>query len=219
MRYDLYAWHAPRDLTAEQAAALVERWEAEGGDPAASPFEPSTDVAWFFRELVRDEPDVEIASDGVPLANNRPIFLQVDDPAPARIAAIRLGSSATREAASTIFSLAMKYDLALFEPNGPSLRFPLQAMSSHASATFWPRGAIRSVVAGVIGGALTVGAYALGIPIVSGVVMVVGVFLVVLTTVTLVAEARKRWGDHSAAGTAGDVGTAAGPPEDGDSAT
>lgn len=194
MGHDLYVWSAPRDLTAEQAAAMIERWEADGADPAASPFEPSTDVAWFYRELIRDEPDLQLVSDGKPLTNTRPIFLQTDDPDPARIVAIRVGEHGTPEAASTIVSLAMKYDLALFEPLGPSIRFPLQEMSAYASATFWPQGAIRSVVAGLIGAALTVGAYLVGIPILSGIVMVVGVFLVVLTAVTLVSETRKRGG-------------------------
>ena len=50
-RFDLYAWAAPRDLSDEAAAALVEGWQAAGGDPAASPFEPSTDVGWFYQEL------------------------------------------------------------------------------------------------------------------------------------------------------------------------
>lgn len=194
MDHDLYIWSAPRDLTAEQAAAMVERWEAAGGDPAASPFEPSTDVAWFYRELVREEPDLQIVSDATPLTNNRPIFLQTDDPDPARIVAIRVGEHGTREAAETVVSLAMKYDLALFEPRGPSIRFPLQEMSAYASATFWPHGAIRSVVAGLIGAVLTVGAYLTGIPILSGFVIVVGLFLVVLSAVTLASEARKRRG-------------------------
>ena len=54
MQFDLYAWKSPRDLDADAAAALVQRWHDEGADPAASPFEPSEDVGWFHRELTRD---------------------------------------------------------------------------------------------------------------------------------------------------------------------
>ena len=34
MRYDLYAWAAPRDLSAEDAADRIDRWEAGGGNLA-----------------------------------------------------------------------------------------------------------------------------------------------------------------------------------------
>ena len=88
--FDLYAWAAPRDLSAEAAADLVEGWLAAGGDPAASPFEPSTDVAWFYRELTKDLPDIDAVSDGAPNTRSRPIFLETDDPPPARVVAIRL---------------------------------------------------------------------------------------------------------------------------------
>ena len=41
MAFDLYVWSEPRDLDADAAEALVRTWQAAGGDPAASPFEPS----------------------------------------------------------------------------------------------------------------------------------------------------------------------------------
>ena len=75
MTFDLYAWKSPRDLDADGAAALVQRWHDEGADPAASPFEPSEDVGWFHRELTRDEPELDVVSDAVPNASTRPVWL------------------------------------------------------------------------------------------------------------------------------------------------
>ena len=59
MTSDIYVWSAPRDLDADAAQELIRDWEAAGGDPAASPFEPSTDVGWFHRELMKDHPRIE----------------------------------------------------------------------------------------------------------------------------------------------------------------
>ncbi len=56
MSFDLYVWKTPRDIDADGAAALVERWQAAGGDPAASPFESTTDIGWFHRELMPGSP-------------------------------------------------------------------------------------------------------------------------------------------------------------------
>jgi hypothetical protein len=50
MTFDLYAWHSPRDIDEDAAEALLRTWHEEsGGDPARSPFAPSTDVGWFYR--------------------------------------------------------------------------------------------------------------------------------------------------------------------------
>jgi hypothetical protein len=191
--FDLYAWAAPRDLSAEAAAELVDGWLAAGGDPAASPFEPSTDVAWYYRELTKDLPDIDAVSDGAPNTRSRPIFLETDDPPPARVVAIRLTRDLGDVELDEVFGLAMKYDLVLFDPSAQRLGQPLAAMSAFASATFWPHGAIRSIVAGLIGAGLAVGAWVASIPIVSGVVVGVGLFLVVLTAATLGAETRAWW--------------------------
>jgi hypothetical protein len=71
--FDLYAWKSPRDLDADGADALLESWRAAGGDPGESPFEPSTDVGWFYRELMNDAPELETSSDAVPNASSAPI--------------------------------------------------------------------------------------------------------------------------------------------------
>lgn len=191
--FDLYAWAAPRELSDEAAAELVDAWLAEGGDPAASPFEPSTDVAWFYRELTKAWPDIDAVSDGAPNTRSRPIYLETDDPPPARVVAIRLTRERGDVELDEVFGLAMKYDLVLFDPSSKHLGQPLAAMSAFASATFWPHGAIRSVVAGAIGALLAIGARALSIPVLSGLAVGVGLLLVILAAAMLGSETRIWW--------------------------
>ena len=64
-------------------------------------------------------------------------------------------------------------------------------MAAHASATFWPGGAIQAAVAGGIGGVIAVVAWFLGIPLLSGVLVVVGGFMVVMAVYTFIHEGRK----------------------------
>lgn len=194
MTFDLYAWKTPRDLDDERAQALVDGWQEAGGDPAASPFDPSTDVGWFFRELMQDEPQLEASSDGVPTQTKTPIWLSGTDEPPARVVSVRLSPATSREALDTIFSLAAKYDLVLFDARSGRVHLPLDEMAAHASATFWPAGAIQAAVAGGIGGAIAVGAWVLGIPLLSGLVALAGGFMFVMAVFTFVHEGRKAAG-------------------------
>ena len=191
MTFDLYAWKSPRDLDADGAAALVQRWHDEGADPAASPFEPSEDVGWFHRELTRDEPDLDVVSDAVPNPSTRPVWLATDRVPPARLVAIRLAPDTTREAVNNILSLGVKYDLVLFDPRGHRVHLPLEETTAHASATFWPGGR-RS---GHGGGRVRPGARDRRLvpshPIVGWILIIVGGFLFVMAVFTFVHEGRK----------------------------
>jgi hypothetical protein len=93
-----------------------------------------------------------------------------------------------------VFGLATKYDLIVFEPDRGIVTAPSEAMAAHASATFWPGGAIRSIVATVIALGVAAGAFAVGIPIVSGVVVLFALFMAAIFAFTIVSEARKRIG-------------------------
>lgn len=198
MRFDIYAWAAPRDLSPEDAAARIEAWEAEGGDPAGAPFEPSSDTAGFYREVehdLREMADFHIVADAQPHTGRGPVWLQTDPAPPAHIAAIRLPRTtpdALREALGVIYGTATKFDVVFLDTNQGVIHQPMVEMSAYASATFWPYGAIRAVVVGGVGLLAAVAAYLIGIPIVSGVVIVVGLFPFLLSIATLVAEARKR---------------------------
>jgi hypothetical protein len=191
MTFDLYAWKSPRDLDASSAQALVNGWLEAGGDPVLSPFEPSTDVGWFYRELMHDVPALEASSDATPNPSTTPVWLSGTDEPPARVVGMRLSPASARDDLDEIFSLAAKYDLVLFETRTGRARLPLEEMAAYASATFWPAGAIRAAVVGGIGGIVAVVAWSLGIPLVSGVVALIGGFLFVMAVYSFVHEGRK----------------------------
>ena len=197
MRHDLYAWAGPRDLTAEDAADRIEQWEARGGDPADAPFEPSSDVAGFYRELehdMRDLPGFEILADAEPHRGRGPVWLQTDPAPPAHIVAVRLprgSESALREVLNDVYGIGTKFDLILLDASNGVIHEPMAEMAGYADATFWPTGAIRSAVAGGGGFVVAIAAYLIGIPIVSGLVMIVGLFLFVLSVAVFVDYLRK----------------------------
>ena len=191
MTFDLYVWKGPRDLDASGARALVEGWPGGVGEAPTGPFEPSTDVAWFYRELLRDEPAVEIATDAEPGTSRLPIWLQTEDPPPARVVAMRLGPATAREDLGAIGGLAAKYDLVLFDARSGRVHEPLKEMAEYAHATFWWRGATQAAVAGGGGAVLAVVAYVLSIPLLSGVLILVGGFLFVMAVLTFVHEGRR----------------------------
>ena len=188
MQFDLYAWKSPRDLDADAAAALVQRWHDEGADPAASPFEPSEDVGWFHRELTRDQPDLDVVSDAVTNTSTRPVWLASDPAPPARLVAIRLTPDTTRQAVNDILSLVVKYDLVLFDARAHRVHVPLAEMTAYASSTFWPGGAVQAALAGGVGLLLAIaGRY---LPIVGWILIIVGGFMFVMAVFTFVHEGR-----------------------------
>jgi hypothetical protein len=189
--FDLYAWKSPRDLDPDEAEALVESWRQAGGDPATSPFEPSEDIGWFYRELSKDVPDLQASSDAVPSQSKAPIWLATTTEAPARVVGIRLSPDMPRDAIDEIYGLATKYDLVLYDPHNRRVHQPLEDMAEYASATFWPRGAVQASVAGLVGGAAAVVAWMLGIPVISGVVALGGGFMFVMAVWSLVHKSRK----------------------------
>lgn len=193
--FDLVIWREPHEVDEAQAIALLDPWLAGGGDPATSPFEPSTDIGWFFRELRENDPDIDAVSDAVPRQTKVPIWASGSDEAPARVVLIRLADApdARRAEVELLFSLGMKYDLVIFDANRRTISRPLEQMDAVASATFWPRGALRAVSAGIVGAIMAVGGYVLGIPVVSGIAVIVGGLFFVLAAYTLAAATRARF--------------------------
>jgi hypothetical protein len=189
--FDLYAWKSPRDLDADRAEALVESWPETGGDTSEAPFDPSADVGWFYQELMKDAPGLDATSDAVPNPSSAPIWLATDPEPPARVVGMRLPPATPHDVLDSIFGLAAKYDLVLFDARSRRVHFPLEEMAAHASATFWPAGAIQAAVAGSIGGVIAVVGWLVGIPLLSGLLVLVGGFVVVMAVYTFVHEGRK----------------------------
>jgi hypothetical protein len=189
--FDLYAWKSPRDLDADQAMALLESWPEAGGDPSESPFEPSADVGWFYRELSKEVPGLEASSDAEPNTSELPIWLSTTPEPPARVVAIRLSPATQLEALETVLGLAAKYDLVLFDSRSSRIHLPLEEMAAHASATFWPAGALQAAAAGGIGGVIAVVGWFIGIPLLSGLLVLIGGFMLVMAVYTFIHEGRK----------------------------
>jgi hypothetical protein len=189
--FDFYVWKSPRDLDADGAQVLVKRWQETGGDTRDSPFEPSTDVGWFYRELLKDLPGVEATSDIPPNRSATPIVLSATSEPPARVVGVRLSPSTPEAELESIFGLAAKYDLVVFETRSGRVHLPLEAMATHASRTFWPAGAIQAGVAGGIGGVIAVVAWFLGIPLLSGLLVLAGGFMFVMAGYTFIHQGRK----------------------------
>jgi len=194
--FDLYVWQSPREVDDERAASLVRAWEAEGEDPATAPFQASTDIAWFHRELTHDAAGLELVSDADPNPSARPVWLATNDEPAARIVAIRITPSATVDDVDDVFSLAVKYDLVLFDRRSGRVHFPMQEMADYADATFWPGGAIQAALAGAFGLLIAIAAWIVGIPILSGIVIVIGGFMFVMAVFTFVHAGRKWLGSR-----------------------
>ena len=192
MTFDLYAWKSPRDLDAAGVEALLDEWQAAGGDPATSPFELSSDVGWFYLELTKDEPGLGATSDAPPSASKTPVWLgTTPEPPPARVVRIPLGAATPTGVMDSVFGLAAKYDLVVYDTRHRGVHLPLAELAEHASATFWPAGAIRAAVGGGIGLVIAVAAWFLGVPVLSGIATVIGGFLFVMALYTFAHEARK----------------------------
>jgi hypothetical protein len=182
MAAELYVWKAPVPSDADDARSLVLDWREAG---AAGRFEPSDDVTWFSRELTGDAP---------PVWNpDRP----ATRPHPDRVAVVPLevaGPEELRELLAEVYGLATKYDLVVYDPQRGTVNRPQAELAAYASATFWPRGAIRAFLAGAAGAILAAVSWVLGIPILSVVGILIGGFLVVMAVFTFVHEARSRMG-------------------------
>jgi len=191
---DLYIWAGPHDIDAARAAEIVATWQAAGGVPRESPFEQSTNVGWFVRELKQDHPELVLETDAVPTITSTPVWMSGSNEPPGRVVVIRDYASVAATIHEDVLSLATKYDLAVFYPNGPNgpvLQFPFQALEAYASATFWPAGARQAATAGIGGAILAAVAWVIGIPIVSGILIVVGAFMALLAILTFVWEGRR----------------------------
>jgi hypothetical protein len=90
-----------------------------------------------------------------------------------------------------ILGLATKYDLVVFDRRSGRVHLPLEATAAHATATFWPAGAIQAEVAGGIGGVIAVVAWFLGIPLLSGLLVLAGGFMFAMAVYTFTHEGRK----------------------------
>jgi hypothetical protein len=168
----LHVWKSPRPADAAEAAAIL----------ASDAFEPSDDVTWFSRELTGDAPPIW-NPDAPPKAG----------PHPDRVMTVTLEPETAAETLEDIYGLATKYDLVVYDPQRSRVDLPSEAMAAIASATFWPWGAIRALVATAIAVGIAAAAWAIGIPIVSGLVILFAAFMAAIFLSTFVVDGSRRF--------------------------
>jgi len=120
----------------------------------------------------------------------RPSCSREDEP-PARLVAIRLPKSAVEEVLESVFGLATKYDLIVFDRQRQRIHDPLQEMADYATATFGRRGAIQAAVAGSAGTGIAILAWYVRIPIVSWILVAIGGFMGIMAVYTFIHEGRR----------------------------
>jgi hypothetical protein len=165
-----------------------------GGDPAAAPFEASDDVTWFFRELIRDEPDLDVTTDATPIHGRLPVWLAgatSDEPAPKTRVAVIHQAHPARNVLEDVFGLATKYDLVVYDPQ-PAAHLRAAGADGRAGPRDLLAAGRSSNVRRRRGRlAIAVGAWVIGIPILNILGVLVGGFLVVLSVFVLATEIRK----------------------------
>ena len=143
-----------------------------------SRFEPSPDLARFTDELTARFPDVADGGSGAD-GSGWAAPLERSD----RLVVLHLSEDAPDALLEAVPTLAWQHDLVLFDPRAARV----QAQRHIPPAPFPVRGLVRSVVAALVGLAIAVVAYLASIPLLSGLLVVVGGFVVVLALITLPA--------------------------------
>ncbi len=115
MSMDLYVWKAPLASSEDEAIQLLER-EDEA-------FESSEDVARFYDELLEKYPTLESFDEEE--LDSAPTYWSVTPERSDRLIGMNLAWSVPDDALDDIVALARKYELVLFDPQGPSFHFPV----------------------------------------------------------------------------------------------
>lgn len=118
MSFDLMAWKAPRTTDEDEAKRIADRYYGSG-DPDV--FEPSADVLRFYDELIQRYPELGAYRE----ASDRSEALWTVSPERSdRVIELCIKWGAPDEALDFIVDLARKYDLVLYDPQGPSVHWP-----------------------------------------------------------------------------------------------
>jgi hypothetical protein len=176
MSMDLYAWKAPVVTDTEEARRLVELEDE-------SVFEQSDDVAGFFAELIRRLPPPEALTEEELAAGATPWADSLESSG--RLVSLSVRWSAADEDLETIVELARKYDLVLYDPQGPSFHSPGTDEAEEYAPGAGDFG--RGIVLVLIGVTLAAGAWKISVQVLTWVLVGVGVFIVVVAVLSLVA--------------------------------
>jgi hypothetical protein len=182
MSMSLYLWKTPVITDTDEAARLLDREDE-------SVFERSPDLTRFLEELLERYPPPgaptadELADGASPWA---------DEPEGSdRLISLSLRWSARDEDLEEIVALARKYELVVYDPQGPAF----YTSAEDDDVTYRPGFGefLRGVALTAFGVLLAVVAWKLSIPVLTWVLVVVGGFVTVVAVVSLVATAQARW--------------------------
>jgi hypothetical protein len=183
MSMDLYVWKRPLVTEEDEAKRLLELEDE-------SVFEPSDDVVRFYEELVARFPqpdsltDAELESGATPWADG----VEASD----RLVWLSIRWSADGDDLDTMVELARKYDLVMYDPQGPSFHSPAD---ENEGVPYVPTTGeyVRGVLLTAFGVLFTYGAWRLSVPVLSWVLMFVGAFVAVVAAVSTLAVAHAGW--------------------------
>ena len=186
MSFDLLVWKSPVVSTDEEARALADRWaESETG-----PFEPSPDVARFYDALMERYPPLEAFSDEQLRRKPGVTHWSVTPERSDRVVLLNFSWSVPGDVLDDVVTLAREHGLVLYDPQGPNVTLP---DGDDGGTPFGAEGFVWGTLVGIFGALLAVVAWMLSIPILSGILVVVGAFLAVMAVLTLVFEGRDAW--------------------------
>jgi hypothetical protein len=184
MSMSLILWKSPVIDDPDHAKALVDRLLEQGDEQA---LEPSDDVARFCDELTARYPPLEAFSDEELAAGVSP---WADSPERSdRHVFLSIRWSAPNDVLDAIEELARKYELVLYDPQGPDVGVPSPERHVAVGPTFGD--VARTFVLGSFGVLLAVGAWVVSIPILTWIIVAVGGFVAFVAAFILFEFARE----------------------------
>jgi hypothetical protein len=183
MSMDLYVWKAPRVTETDDAQRLITSEDE-------SVFEPSADLERFYAELLAVFPPPEAFTEEE--LEDNPIPWADSPEGSDRLVWLSIRWSANDGDLDTIVDLARRYDLVLYDPQGPSFHSP---PDENEDAAYGPTIGehVRGVLLAAFGVLLALLAWKASIPVVSWILIFVGGFITLVAGGTTLAIAYEAW--------------------------
>ena len=184
MSFDLIAWKAPAVTDEDEARTLVRRFDA-AEDPRI--FERSQDLLGFYDDLLARYPALEAFEDDDERLKQTP-WSETPERSD-RVIEISIRWHAPDAALETIVELARKYELVLYDPQGPSLHSPdVPSGPEDIAGQVW-----YAVRGGAVGLLLVIAGIFVPYTLVRWPLFIVGGFLIVGMIYTLVVLWKPEW--------------------------
>jgi hypothetical protein len=181
MTYDLLVWKSPVVSDQDVARAMVDVWLAD----ERGPFEASGDVSRFYDALLAKYPPLESLTQELHDTSRSSPWAQTPERSD-RVVAMSFVWSVPGEVIDDVFALAREHGLVLYDPQGPDIHLP--GGSDEAARR---EGFTWATLVGIAGALLAIVAWRLSIPILSGVLVVVGAALALMAIATVIHVARE----------------------------